>query len=83
MDRRDALKALTTIAASTGFTVAPVTAQEAKDVTLVVIKTQGLISADQAERLADYWKHGVEGTALEGIRTVVVPPDIDIEFVRK
>ncbi len=82
MDRRDALKALSLIAGATGFTVTPVSTHEARGVELVLLKVKGVISNVAAEHLRHAWLAGVEGTALEHTRAIVLDDHIEAEFVR-
>jgi hypothetical protein len=82
MDRRDALKALTLLAGSTGLTVTPVTTREAGGVELVVLKAKGRLSAAMQLHLRDSWTAGVQGTALEQTRAIIVDDALEIEFVR-
>lgn len=83
MERRDALKALSTLAGATGMTVTPVTVKDAEHVALVILKPKGLMSGDGHKHLAEYWTRAVEGTPLQDVRAVVVGEDIDVEFVRR
>lgn len=80
MDRRDALKSLVAIP---GLTVTPVTVKEADEAALIVLKTPDHMTQEGAARLKTYWDHAVEGTPLQGVRTVVVHGDVDIEVIRK
>jgi len=83
MDRRDALKALTSLAASTGLSVTPVTAQDVDRLELVIIRVKGRVTQELAERIRALWKHATEGTVCEGIRTIVIDEQLDVEFVRR
>lgn len=82
MDRRDALKALTLLASSTGLTMTPVTTVEASGIELVLLKPTRPLSQMQQAFLRDAWTEGIKGTALERTRMVVLDPHIDLEFVR-
>lgn len=81
MDRRDALKALSAIAVASGLTVTPVTTLDVQGVELVLIKAKGLISGETAKRISQYWQQGVQGTALEHTRVVVLSDGLEVEFV--
>lgn len=82
MNRRDALKSLSMLAAATGISVTPVTTQDATDVSLVVIRTRKLLSHDQIARLRAAWDLAVTGTELQGRQVMVLNEDISVEFVR-
>jgi hypothetical protein len=82
MDRREALKGLATLASGAGMTVAPVMTEDVKGVEMVIFRIPGVISMEQAQRLRAYWSDACEGTALAGVKTVVLTDGVDIEFVR-
>jgi hypothetical protein len=82
MDRRDALKALSSIAVASGLTVTPVTTLDVQGVELVLIKCPGLVSQETAARIRALWLEGMKGTALEHIRTVVLTDGLEVDFVR-
>lgn len=82
MERRDALKALGTLAAATGMSVSPVTARDAEAVEIVVLRPVRDMSEEDTRRLREAWAAAVNGTSLEHARLVVVTPDVAIEFVR-
>lgn len=83
MDRREALKSLAGIVSATGMSVAPVTARDAERCELVVLRVNGHASDNMVARLREYWKHAVDGTALQDVKTVVLDGSVDVEFVRK
>jgi hypothetical protein len=83
MDRRDALKALAGVVAGTGMTVSPITAQESKDVALVVLKAEHPVPQSTQERILAIWNAAVDGTPLQGVRVVLFDDSLSVEFVRK
>ncbi len=82
MNRRDALKSLTALAGAAGITVTPITAHDATDVTLMILRIDATLSQDTCERLARAWSEGCRGTALERVKTLVLSDGIQVEFVR-
>jgi hypothetical protein len=81
MNRRDALKALTSVAGAAGLTVTPVTTQEAQGVELVLLKPASPMSMNQMELLRQVWQDAVQGTALAETKALILD-DVDVEFVR-
>lgn len=82
MDRRDALKALGSVAAGAGLTVTPVTTKDAERVSLIVMKLQGRLSDAMRQNLRSSWRLAVAGTDLEHVKMVVLEDGMDLEFVR-
>jgi hypothetical protein len=82
MNRRDALKSLTALAGAAGITVTPVTTHEAAAVSLVVLKTEKKMSAQQCAALREMWTAACEGTALQHVKTIVLPDGLNVEIVR-
>lgn len=83
MDRRDALKVLTTWAGATGMTVTPVTTHDAStDIGLLIIKVPGFVAEETVERLRHTVEQGLKGTPLEGVRAFVLGDGMDLEIVR-
>ncbi len=82
MDRRDALKALTLLASTTGLAVTPVTTQELQGVELVLLRMKGRASCEAIGRLRASWLAAVTGTALETTRVIVFDEQVEAEFVR-
>jgi hypothetical protein len=92
MERRDALKSLAALAGATGLSVTPVTARDAEadwsvatrgHVELILLKVNSAITAEASMRLKAGWERAVDGTALKGVKTVVVDEGIEVEFVRR
>lgn len=82
MNRREALQALTSVAATTGMSVTPVTTEEAKGVELVIVRVAEPVSQEWFARFTAYWADACKGTALESVRCLLVEKSIEIEFVR-
>jgi hypothetical protein len=83
MDRRDALKALGSLAAATGISVQPVTASDVERVTMVVLKPNTILSDEEIANLRRSWEQACVGTGLENIKAVVIDGSVDVEFVRR
>jgi hypothetical protein len=82
MNRRDAVKALATLASTTGMTVTPVRTRDVQGIVGVLIHVKGKLSAASAKQVGQIWTDAWRGTALEGVRTVVLDDDTEVEFVR-
>lgn len=83
MDRREALASLASLAGATGMAVTPVTAKDAEQCVLIILKLKGRRSDESMRRLRDAWERATEFTPLGSVRTVVMDDDIDVEFVRR
>ena len=83
MDRREAFKALGTLAAGAGLSVTPVAAHDLDRVELVILKIDRSMTQDGAQRLKDHWQQCVAGTSLAEVKTVILTDGIDVEFVRR
>lgn len=83
MNRREALQSLTTLAATTGLTVTPMTTKEAEAVSLVILKVPGMINEETADRLRMAWKQACEGTDLAGVKALVLCNGVEVELVRE
>ena len=81
MNRREALQSLTALAGVAGITVTPVTTHEAADVSLVILKTDKLMSLEQCARLKGAWEAVCVGTALHA-KTIVLEGGLNVEIVR-
>lgn len=82
VERRDALKAIGSLAATVGMSVTPVTVHEAKDLAGVILITDRMLSDDEIDTLRWAWEAAWTGTAMETVRAVVLPPNVRAEFVR-
>ncbi len=82
MNRRDALKSLTALAGAAGITVTPITAHAATDVTLVILRTDRILCADECRHLEQVWTAVCQGTALQHVKTIVLSDGIEVEIVR-
>lgn len=83
MNRRDALKALATMAGATGVTVTPVTSHDASGVEMAILRYDGVLSNDQCARLKAAWELACQGTSLERCKTIVMEQGINVEFVKR
>jgi len=83
MDRRDAIKSLASMAATTGMSLTPITTKDADQCVMVVLKVNGRPSYEVMARVRDYWEKATEATPLATVKTVVLDSDIDVEFVRR
>lgn len=83
MNRREALASLTALAGATGMSITPVTAKDAEQCVLILLKPKGRMSDEGRRRLRDAWEHATEFTPLGSVRTIVLDTDVDVEFVRR
>jgi hypothetical protein len=82
MNRREALASLTALAGATGMSVTPVTAKDAEQCVLIILKPRGMLSADAAYRLGQAWEHATKDTPLKDVKAIVLEDGVDVEFVR-
>ena len=83
MRRRDSLKAIGVLLAGAGVSVSPVATHEAEAVEMVIMRLPPGLTQNDIDRLRAQWKEACEGTALDGVRTVMLPYGMDAEFVRR
>jgi hypothetical protein len=79
--RREAMKTLAGIATSAGLLITPVTTEDARDVDLVILKSQVKLSASDVEHIRAAWRQAIDGTSITG-RVVILDASLDLEFVR-
>lgn len=83
MNRREALATLSSLAGATGISVTPLSAREADDAALLVLKYQGYMSQATAERIKLAFEAVLKGTRLEAVPVVVIDGDVDIELITR
>jgi len=59
-----------------------VTATDAQGAELALVKVDGWLSDEAAERLKRSWEGVFYGTALDGVKVVFLEHGMDVEFVR-
>lgn len=83
MNRRESMKALGLLAASTGMTVTPITAQDASEAVMLVLKVGGHLSQETHQRISEGMRVACEGTALEGVRVVVLTEGMTLDVIKE
>lgn len=81
MDRREALKALTAMAAGSNLTLTPITTRDADGLQLVVLRVSRN-DLRHTQLLFESWQTAVAGTALADVRVIVIPHGMELELMR-
>lgn len=77
---RAALEQLRELAAGAGISIAPIVAAESLE--LVIIRLPPHVDDESTMRIGRLWSEGVKGTALEGVKTMVVSSDAHVLLAR-